>query len=115
MITWILTQAVHARENDFKIVLKDGFYGGLVGALVGGAILAFKDEPGDHLDLITKGAAIGVIGGVAFGLYEISNSMAELEDGKMSVGVPTPQIRINSLGSGVSEVEVDIHLFRWRF
>ena len=60
LIAWTLPQKANARENDFKIVLKDGFYGGLVGALVGGAILAFKDEPGDHLDLITKGAAIGL-------------------------------------------------------
>ncbi len=46
---WIPNQAA-AAENNFESSLKDGFYGGLAGALVGGAILVFKDDPGDHLN-----------------------------------------------------------------
>ena len=66
-IGWIFPSQVQAQEDGIQIILKDGFYGGLVGALVGGALLAFRDDPGEHIDLVAQGAAIGVIGGVAFG------------------------------------------------
>ena len=54
-----------------EVVLVDSLWGAGIGALVGGATLAFMDEPGHHLDRVYKGAAIGIICGVAFGLYEI--------------------------------------------
>jgi hypothetical protein len=54
-----------------EVVLVDSLWGAGIGGLVGGATLAFMDHPGHHLDRIYQGAAVGVICGVAFGLYEI--------------------------------------------
>jgi hypothetical protein len=57
--------------QTLEVVLVDSLWGAGIGGLVGGATLAFMDHPGDHLDRIYKGAAIGILCGVAFGLYEI--------------------------------------------
>ena len=57
--------------QTLEVVLVDSLWGAAIGGLVGGATLAFMDHPGDHLERIYQGAAIGIICGVAFGIYEI--------------------------------------------
>jgi len=57
--------------QTLEVVLVDSLWGAAIGGLVGGATLAFMNNPGHHLDRVYQGAAIGVICGVAFGLYEI--------------------------------------------
>ena len=49
-----------AADSALKEIFEDGFYGGLTGTLVGAALLAFTSKPGDHLDYLGVGAAIGV-------------------------------------------------------
>jgi hypothetical protein len=102
-------------ENPFMTVFKDGVYGGLAGALVGSAVLAFAEEPRDHLDYIAKGAAVGVILGVAFGLVQTTRSVAELEDGRITVGLPTPQIYSDPSASEAHPLGVKVGFFAWRF
>ena len=58
--------------SQLQVVAEDTLWGALIGALVGTAALAFRDHPSDHLDLITRGAAVGLVCGVGFGIYEIS-------------------------------------------
>ncbi len=112
---WILPGKAATEENTFKVILKDGFYGGLVGALAGGAVLAFKDDPEDHLDFISKGAAIGVIGGVTFGLYQGTRSTVELEKETVTVTLPAPLIYVDSGSSIANGVGLRINLFTWRY
>jgi hypothetical protein len=57
--------------QTLEVVLVDSLWGAAIGGLVGGATLAFMDNPGNHLERVYQGAAIGVICGVAFGIYEI--------------------------------------------
>lgn len=57
--------------QSLEIILVDSLWGAAIGALVGGATLAFMDKPGHHLDRVYQGAAVGVICGAAFGIYEI--------------------------------------------
>ncbi|HON37518.1 MAG: hypothetical protein ACOX3E_15335 [Desulfomonilia bacterium] len=59
-------------QSSLEVVLWDSLLGAGIGALVGAATLAFMDHPGDHLERIAQGASIGLIGGIAFGFYEIS-------------------------------------------
>lgn len=58
--------------SSLQVVAEDSLWGALIGGLVGVASLAFKDHPNDNFDLIYKGASIGLVCGVAFGIYEIS-------------------------------------------
>ncbi len=76
----------HAAESTFKGVFTDSFYGGLTGTLVGGAILAFAKKPGDHLDYLGYGAAVGVLTGAAYG---IGKAMVEMDSGRVRFSMPT--------------------------
>lgn len=58
--------------SQLQVVAEDSLWGALIGTLVGTATLAFRDHPSDHLDVIYKGASIGLVCGIAFGVYEIS-------------------------------------------
>ena len=104
-----------AEDNAMKEVFRDGFYGGLVGALVGGALLAFKDDPGDHLNYIAYGAAGGVLAGTAYGIASVSRAFAEVEKGKVYVDIPLPETRISKIGIDQYEVTYSLNLLRYNF
>jgi len=104
-----------AAENTFETVFKDGFYGGLAGALVGGAILAFKDDPGDHLNYLSYGAAIGVIVGVTYGVVSATRSLAEVENHKLVFHLPVLQTEVHSLNLTRREVMTSIGLLTVRY
>jgi hypothetical protein len=91
---------VHAEaaESDVKMIFADGFYGGLAGALVGAAFMAFSDHPKDHWNNVAIGAGIGVLAGTLYGVGRASRAFAEIHDGELTVQAPT--IRLN-LHSGV--------------
>ena len=114
-ISGIFPEKAAAQDDGFKIVLRDVFYGALVGALVGGALLAFREDPKDDLDLIIRGAAIGVFAGVAFGLYQATQSVAELEGGIVTVGLPTPLITVDSGPLNLNSIGMGASLFTWRY
>ncbi len=104
-----------AEENAMGEVFKDGFYGGLAGALVGGAILAFKDEPADHLNYIAYGAAAGVLVGTVYGLASVSRAFAEVENGNVYVNLPLPHAGISRVGMDRYEVSYSLSLLRYNF
>ncbi len=56
---------------SLDVVLYDSLVGAGIGALAGTATLAFMDHPGDHMERIVQGAAIGMLCGMVFGFYEI--------------------------------------------
>ena len=112
---WLGPQQLIAAENSVETIFKDGFYGGLAGALAGGAILAFTDKPGDHLNYISYGAAIGVIAGTVFGLAQTTKAMVQLENGRVAVSLPVPETRVISGWTGSSKTEVRVGLFDWNF
>jgi len=57
--------------SSLELVLMDSLWGGAIGALVGTATMAFMEHPGHHMDRVYQGAAIGIICGVGYGVYEI--------------------------------------------
>lgn len=114
-MSWMSPGQAMAAENSFETILKDGFYGGLAGALVGGAILVFTDKPGDHLNYISYGAAIGVIAGTVFGLVQTTKAMVQLENGRITVGLPVPENRIASGPTASGGTELRVGLFAWHF
>ncbi|HET6465005.1 MAG TPA: hypothetical protein VFH55_05270 [Nitrospiria bacterium] len=115
LIGWMNPGRVAAEENSFEMVFKDGFYGGLAGALVGGAALAFKDHPGDHLNYISYGAAIGVFVGVAFGLVKTGHDLAELDDHRLVFHLPMPMLTSTVRGPSPHEVTTSVGLLKIRF
>ena len=77
-----------AEENAFRETLKDAFYGGAAGTLVGLALTAFTKKPADHMDYLAYGAAGGVLAGAAYGVAKSARSLAEIENGKVKFAVP---------------------------
>ena len=81
----LLMSVVNAAElNDSKL-LEDSVTdmytvagAGLGGAVLGLSTLSFVEEPGDHLKNILVGAALGVMGGVAFVGYSTANKGREI-------------------------------------
>lgn len=112
---WMSPNRAVADENSFETVFKDGFYGGLAGALVGGAALAFRDHPGDHLNYLSYGAAIGVFVGVTFGLVRISHALAELDDHQLVFHFPMPEFVSVLSGPTSHEVITSVDLLKIRF
>ena len=80
---------VHAADSTLREVFEDALYGAGIGALVGGAILAFTNKPADHLDYIGYGAASGVLAGTAFGLAKSARALAEINNGRVRIAIPT--------------------------
>jgi len=84
------------QDNDMLTVLKSSFYGGLTGALIGTAFLAFRDKPGDHLKDIRVGAGVGVIIGTVYGLLKTTGTaFVEVQDGHVTVQAPSFQLGID--------------------
>lgn len=78
-----------ASDNAFKEVFQDAFYGGAAGTLVGAALMAFTKKPADHLDYMGYGAAGGILAGAAFGLAKSARSLAEIDNGRVRIAMPT--------------------------
>ncbi len=105
-----------AAENSIKTVFEDAFYGGLVGGLVGAALLAFTDHPSDHLDYIAYGAAGGVLVGTTYGAITATRSLAEYEKGQVKFSMPTirPEFREGNV-KGQSTLVATAELIRGKF
>ncbi len=112
MMTLLLPQKARADEtdNDMLTVLKSSFYGGLTGALIGTAFLAFRDKPGDNVKDIRVGAGVGVIIGTLYGLAKTTQAFVEIEDGKLTVQAPSLQFNIDpetkALGGSVDLLSI---------
>ena len=73
VISVFLASAITARaetgDERFRNLLMISGYSTVIGAAFGAALLAFTAEPGDNLDYIARGAAIGFLGGIAVGSF----------------------------------------------
>ncbi|MBI5235295.1 MAG: hypothetical protein HY886_03500 [Deltaproteobacteria bacterium] len=80
-----------AADSTMKTTVNDALYGGLLGTLVGTAVLLLTDKPGDHLNYIPTGAGIGVLFGAAYGLATsgVVQSVGEIEGSKFTLNAPT--------------------------
>lgn len=61
-------------------------YGVLAGTLVGAAMLAFTDQPGENLNKVARGASIGLYSGILLGLYIVYGVSDEPEEPDFSNG-----------------------------
>lgn len=86
--------ALAAQGGGAKEILTDGFYGGLAGALVGAAAMAFTKHPSDHTRDIAIGAGVGVILGTLYGVGKVTRAIAEIDDGNLTVQMPTLQFNM---------------------
>lgn len=77
-----------AEDTAFRDLFGNAMYGGLVGTLVGGALLVFTNTPSDHLDYLSIGAASGVLAGVAYTAVRPAKSLIAIENGNVKIALP---------------------------
>lgn len=58
-------------EQKYQDVFVSAGYATALGAGVGAALLAFKEDPTDHLRYVAIGASVGFFAGTAFGTYMV--------------------------------------------
>jgi hypothetical protein len=108
-----------AQDDALVGVLVDGFYGGLIGALVGTAVMALTSHPNDHLSYITSGAGIGAIGGTLYGLYGLSNrssrAFVDIDRGRVAWRVPDVATALSQDPGGKVQTTHSAAVFRYHF
>lgn len=105
-----------ADDSGFESIFRNAFYGGLAGGLVGAAVLAFTHKPADHLDYIGYGAAGGVLAGATYGVVKSARALAEVENGKVKLAVPTVVPDYVPAGArGPGSVIISAELLRGKF
>ncbi|MBF0224422.1 MAG: hypothetical protein HQK76_03110 [Desulfobacterales bacterium] len=114
-IIWIVAGCIflfsvnaHAFTSRGSVIMTDTLYGGIVGAVIGGATLAFANEPKDHFDHIGYGAATGVIVGALFGVFE-AVALVNYDNGNIKIAFPTLHQAIGK------DVRTSIDLFKINF
>ncbi|MBI5345204.1 MAG: hypothetical protein HZB83_07715 [Deltaproteobacteria bacterium] len=83
-----------AAEDMMQKTLRDTAYGGVIGGLIGGALVLLSKSPGDILEYIPQGAGIGMLLGAAYGIATsgVVQSAGQYENGKFTLNVPTVQL-----------------------
>ena len=110
----LISMPVKAAEREIKATFHDAFYGGLTGALVGAALLIFTDKPEDHLNYIAYGFGVGIIGGAAYGVIRSTRAMAEIDNGKVVLHIPTPKTKITFVDNK-KNLHVSMDILKYNF
>jgi len=105
-----------ADDSAFRELFDNALYGGLVGTLVGGALLVFTHTPSDHLDYLSIGAASGVLAGVAYTAVKPAKSLIAIENGNVKIALPaiTPELQGNN-AKGLSGMVLKAELISGKF
>ncbi len=123
VITLLLLFAVFTTksqaEETMRYTLNNALYGGILGGLIGAAVLLLSDNPDDNLDYMLTGAGVGVLLGATYGIATsgVIDSIGEIdEDGKFALKVPTMK-RNNILDENTNQTELvsSINVLSLRF
>lgn len=107
--------AAQAQSGDMEFLLRDTFYGSLIGAFIGGLVLLTTENESDHLDYLVFGGLAGAVGGLGYGIYSMNQPLVEIDGNRVVVGMPSIQSDGGSAGpsEGIGLLQAD--LVRMRF
>lgn len=103
-----------AADYEVQNVMDDAMYGAGVGGLVGLGLILLSAKPTDNWNYLTRSLGVGIIAGATYGVYRSSTAFAEVEDGKIHLGMPTPQLAFQETPAGLNLL-VKTDLIRGRF
>ena len=118
-----LLLAVPGPARAASYVAQDIWYSTLYGAAIGGVagtgVMLLTDDPLDHTDYVVTGVGVGILTGLAYGIYSYSASspygLVNVDPaGTARYALPTPQPFVSRDGERRS-VGVKVDLIRGRF
>jgi len=101
--TMLAFAPAQASAGDYEVanVMDDALYGAGIGALVGLGLMLVSDAPTDNWSYLTQGAGYGIIAGAVYGVVRSTRAFAQVEDGKINLGMPSPQFALQETTAGL--------------
>jgi len=92
-----------ASAGDYEVanVMDDALYGAGVGGMVGLGLMLLSTSPTSNWNYLTQGVGVGIIAGAAYGVYRSSRAFAQVEDGQINLGIPSPQFALQDTPEGL--------------
>lgn len=117
--TFAFNTPSYAGDDTMEHTLRSTIYGGIIGGLLGTAVMLVSDNPDNNLSYIPTGAGIGLLLGAAYGLASsgiIYSSAIETDGDTLAFHLPEVQ-RLEFYDENTQEEEVinKIDIFRVRF
>ncbi|MBI5561076.1 MAG: hypothetical protein HY883_07375 [Deltaproteobacteria bacterium] len=115
---FLLSPAYSYAGDVMEGTLHDSLYGGIIGALAGAAIMAVSSNPGDHVEYIPIGGAIGVLAGTAYGFSRNVVQTSGAEDEEKAVAAERPivdTVKVYDKRAGTTEVVSVVNVVRYGF
>ncbi|WP_038248973.1 hypothetical protein [Ghiorsea bivora] len=94
---------VKASAGDYEVanVMDDALYGAGVGGMVGLGLMLLSTSPTSNWNYLTQGVGVGIIAGAAYGVYRSSRAFAQVEDGQINLGMPSPKFAVQDTPVGL--------------
>ncbi|GMR04905.1 MAG: hypothetical protein BMS9Abin23_0823 [Thermodesulfobacteriota bacterium] len=121
LLTFVFTFATRAFADEMmERTLRSAIYGGVIGGLIGSAVVLLTDNPDDHLAFIPSGAAIGILVGTAYGIATSGviegRAFGEVEDGEFNLNIPSLKTsKTLDVKTNQYDVVQSVDLFKFRF
>ncbi|NOY52538.1 MAG: hypothetical protein GXP58_02835 [Deltaproteobacteria bacterium] len=115
VVTLLPLRPAAAEEDTMPIVLRDTVYGSLTGAFLGGLLLLTTNNKSGHWENVAYGGFVGALAGIAYGVYDTSRSLVEIDKDRITVGLPTLQTDAGRSGKAERPTNLHADLVRWRF
>lgn len=107
LLLMLFQGSAFAFESNGSQIFKDTLYGAAIGSILGGAFYMVNQD--DFYKNLGSGLIIGTLGGLAFGISEVSG-FVELKNDELKFAIPTPVIeRIDD------DVRVSASIFKTSF
>ena len=91
----LMPKTVSAQDETLPFIFRDTIYGAGIGVFIGGLVMLTTDHPSDHWDYLAVGGLVGALGGLGYGAYSSSHALVEINQDKVTVGIPS--IHVDSL------------------
>ena len=107
-------------DQAMEHTLRSSLYGGVIGALLGTAVMLLTDDPDDNLSYIPTGAAVGILVGAAYGLTTSTvvkdGAVGEYDDGRFTLKLPTiKRVKVFDKNANHYDVIESVELLRVKF
>ncbi len=117
-VFFVFTSTRSFADDTIQYTLKSSIYGGILGGLLGSAVLLLSDEPDDNLSYIPTGIGVGVLLGAAYGIATsgVVEGIGEIEDGRFTFNMPTlKRVEIFDENLNSKEFINSIDVLRFKF